>query len=296
MLKPNSPGRGRGIFLTYKLERVLAHRKGYVVCRYVDRPLTVEGHKLDIRLFVLVMADRRAYIYTQGYCRFAAKPFTMHDVDAGEEATRLVSGGMDTFDPLVHLTYINEHDSRQHRIQRTKEWTVERLLEWIAEQPQYGAARAADLWRSIRQVAARTVACLPSPSTGATGHFELFGFDVLVDAALRPWLLEANGTPHMGSTGRGMNGHGAGLVSEAEHTAKGAAIAATLTTAMTIRRNMSGGVVKNQETRNTEASTNFDMDPVALSCGFQRLVREDIGEKWWGAWPDQDTTHEGTNA
>ena len=83
-------------------------------------------------------------------------------------------------------------------------------------------ARADELWRSIQQLVVRTLACLPlgpSTSTNAdkgtqsaakasrkdhgaparqhlpvdnsgTSAFELFGFDIMPDEDLRPWLLE----------------------------------------------------------------------------------------------------------
>ena len=94
-------------------------------------------------------------------------------------------------------------------------------------------------------------------------RFEFFGFDVLPDAALRPWLLEVNGQPHLGASGRG-----GGKVFEAEHEAKGRSIAGALSVAMTA----AAGVCSEAE-----------LDALAASGGFERLVEEPgVGEQWWG--------------
>jgi len=300
IVKPYSKGCGRGIFVTHDLSQQVSRREKCLVSRYVTEPLLVEGKKLDLRLFVLVLAEtppnetappphsrtgRKAYISRHGLVRFAAKDFGLSDLqsrrqddakvvagtgeeDGGAEYCHAMSagrrGGDGTWDPMVHLTYINSKNKRLHRQQRARQWTLQQLLDWLAQHPHYGQHRAHELWRAIRQLALRTVQCLPTPTTllqshvahleapnsrvaadpphveekegekggdgkvdvvvreggceeegggggeggveggeiGGGGHalpevkeerrgaFELFGFDVLPDAQLRPWLLE----------------------------------------------------------------------------------------------------------
>jgi glutathione synthase/RimK-type ligase-like ATP-grasp enzyme len=55
----------------------------------------------------------------------------------------------------------------------------------------------AALWRSICAVVVKTLlACEPS-IPAQCNSFEVYGFDVLIDAALRVWLIEVNASPQM---------------------------------------------------------------------------------------------------
>lgn len=49
----------------------------YVVTRYVDNPLLVDGLKFDLRLYVLVsnFNPLTIYLYSQGLVRFATEPY-----------------------------------------------------------------------------------------------------------------------------------------------------------------------------------------------------------------------------
>ena len=63
----------------------------------------------------------------------------------------------------------------------------------------------AKLWRSIDDLIIKTLLCIEPKvkqecdlSVGSSRScFQLFGFDVLIDAALKPWLLEVNFTPSL---------------------------------------------------------------------------------------------------
>jgi len=222
----------------------------------------VHGHKHDLRLYVIVFPSSPArsfsqsFIHTGGYVRFAAKEFSLADLETG-----------DTWDPFVHLTYLDSVDRLQHRIQREKEWTVKDYLKYLGEQPEYGPEQSAGLWRAIKELARRSIGCLPQSlllreedsKEGDVGPsaFELFGFDVLVDADLRPWLLEVNGQPHLGSSSK--NG---ASVFVAEHEAKSAVVAGTLTLAL--------------------ADPAADLHHVAQDVGFESLAMHDpVGNCWW---------------
>ena len=266
-------GRSRGTFVTRNVESI-SEKGECVVCEYIQRPLLVQGHKHDLRLYVVVFPSTpvRAFMYSGGYVRFAAKEFSLADIEEGG-----------TWDPFVHLTYLDSIDRRQHRIQREKEWTVQQLFEYLGEHPDCGPERAAGLWRDIKELAGRTVSCLPQAllqrskdsrqdatsqcrqDNTAPTAFELFGFDVLVDAELRPWLLEVNGQPHLGSSSK--NG---AFVFASEHVEKAGVIAGTLSMAL--------------------AGQVADLDQVAADVGFEPLHMLDfVGEDSWaraGAAPE----------
>jgi hypothetical protein len=213
----HTTGRGRGIYVTRDpLSSAERAGAGSFVCQdYIRNPLCVNGHKLDMRLFVLVtMQDGGGgggggcccYLHRTGYVRFAAKPFSL---EAGIAAWNADGNKCEGFDPFVHLTYINSHNKKAHRLQRAKEWTVQSFLDHLRQHPRYGPSKIDSFWDAVRQLVLRTVSCLPLPKFStlpSCSHpqqtnvslpdpptkFELFGFDVLPDEDLRPWLLEVS--------------------------------------------------------------------------------------------------------
>lgn len=41
----------------------------FVIQKYIERPLLIDGRKFDIRLWVLVSIDMKCYLFKEGYVR-----------------------------------------------------------------------------------------------------------------------------------------------------------------------------------------------------------------------------------
>mgnify|MGYP000540895208 CR=1 FL=1 len=74
--KPSDLSQGRKIFLINNIMD-LVHDRQYVVQRYVDRPLTVGGYKVDLRVYVLVTSFNPlvVYVHRNGLARFATAKY-----------------------------------------------------------------------------------------------------------------------------------------------------------------------------------------------------------------------------
>ena len=181
--KPTGMSRGRKIFLLDDISG-LAYDRACVVQRYIPRPLLIGGYKMDIRLYVAVTSVRplRAFIYQEGLARFSTEKYDMSDLS----------------NVFSHLTNYSVNKNSQHYetekdvIGGGAKWLFSRLLRYLED---HGHDTRL-LWTRIRHICILTVLILmPLVPATASGCFELFGFDILVDEQLHPWLLEVNAAP-----------------------------------------------------------------------------------------------------
>lgn len=195
ILKPGRSGGGRGVQVICcdpetSANDVAATFESFgaspaVVSQYVQRPLLVEGKKVDLRLYALVTSfgqepsELRAYLYTEGLVRFCSEAFTL-------DPTQLCNG-------CVHLTN-NEVNAKNAKAATNRpgsancgNWRLSKLLSWLQGQFQ-SCSDLEDLWPRIRRLvvdvlqAARpqiAAAVAELPSDAQRRCFELFGFDVL---------------------------------------------------------------------------------------------------------------------
>lgn len=181
--KPTGMSRGRKIFLLDDISG-LAYDRACVVQRYIPRPLLIGGYKMDIRLYVAVTSARplRAFIYQEGLARFSTEKYDMSDLS----------------NVFSHLTnYSVNKNSANYETEKDvigggAKWLFSRLLRYLED---HGHDTKL-LWTRIRHICILTVLILmPLVPAEAAGCFELFGFDILVDDQLHPWLLEVNAAP-----------------------------------------------------------------------------------------------------
>ncbi len=189
IVKPASLSRGRGIRLVTHPDQI-ASSGPMVVCRYLTRPLLVDGFKFDLRLYVLVTSFQplRVYLYEEGLARFATAKFDMS------------KGSLDNL--FVHLTNYSVNKKSANYVSCPdasvedygNKWSLSALLQHLHST----GVDVSTLMRRVEDVVIKTILSGRSPvvasSRTSVRHssvcMELFGFDVLIDTDLKPWLLE----------------------------------------------------------------------------------------------------------
>ncbi|CAH2075153.1 unnamed protein product, partial [Iphiclides podalirius] len=181
--KPVAQSQGRGIFL---FRSVCEMRCGSaaVVQRYIERPLLIAGYKFDLRLYVCVPGYRplTAYMYAEGLARFGTDKYTLSDIH----------------NPYRHLTNssLNKTGPRyaecKDRIGSGCKWTLKQVRRALVGR--WGAVEWL-VWQRIRALVTLTLLAQAAGTPPARNCFEFYGFDVLLDESLKPWLLEVNLSP-----------------------------------------------------------------------------------------------------
>ncbi len=77
IVKPANSSRGRGIHLVDDINDVNVDDLS-VISRYITNPLLINGHKFDLRIYVVVTCYEplRVYVYKEGLARFASETYT----------------------------------------------------------------------------------------------------------------------------------------------------------------------------------------------------------------------------
>ncbi|MCP9264714.1 Tubulin polyglutamylase TTLL5 [Dirofilaria immitis] len=162
IVKPVASSRGNGIFIIQSPGDIPLGSP-MLVSRYIENPYLLNGHKFDLRLYVLVTSFNPlvAYMYSEGLAR-------------NESADTEDNGHKWTLGALLRKLQHNGIDTNLLMV-RVEDVVLKTLF---SVQGQIAAAS--------KNVVAYSKCC-----------FELFGFDVLIDTDLKPWLLEVNLSPSL---------------------------------------------------------------------------------------------------
>lgn len=205
---------------------MLARKRG-VVQTYIANPLLINGYKFDLRIYVVVLSydPLKVFIFDEGLVRLATQKYstdpstlesrTMHLTnysvnkqsplfvqnrdgrDAGEAAEMCDGEDEGPQASKWSLAQLKEHFAREGRdydamFGGIKDLVIKTLIgvePTIREEWVNALGGDAELgWTTQGQAGAHPASC-----------FEMYGFDVLVDANLQPWLLEVNICPSLSS-------------------------------------------------------------------------------------------------
>jgi len=186
ILKPGTNSKGSGIECKTSLAEILHQGESMpnrMVQKYVERPLLLmSGRKFDLRLWVLVtsVTPLKAFVFSDCYLRLCNGMYDVGDLSDRER----------------HIS--NWQVNRNGRHDHVAEGAVTSLEAFCGELKELTGQQ--DYWDSmlfpqIRKLILTTLLAAEEQLEPRDRSFELFGFDVLVDEALRPWLLEVNLSP-----------------------------------------------------------------------------------------------------
>lgn len=182
--KPADLSRGRGISIIRELSE-LQYDTNTVVQQYITNPFLIHGHKFDIRLYVAVMSYHPLviYLYNDGIVRFSCEKYDLSAL--GNLYSHLTNTSINRFSSAYNVDKAG--------IGHGSKWTIKQLRHYFHQ-------RHIDdhsLWWQIILIINLTIIPQVSEVPRTSNCFELYGFDILVDSNLKPWLLEVNFSPSL---------------------------------------------------------------------------------------------------
>lgn len=180
--KPADMSRGRGIFLFKDLSD-LQYNCTAVVQRYICNPLLISGYKFDIRIYAVVTSFQplRVYMSREGLVRFSTEKYDLSTL--GNHYSHLTNSSINKHGPM----YLADKE----RIGLGCKWTLTQLRHYLHQ----NHLDNGEVFAKITNIVNLTLLMQASQSVPATGCFELYGIDVIIDENMKPWLLEVNYSP-----------------------------------------------------------------------------------------------------
>ncbi|XP_070567896.1 tubulin polyglutamylase TTLL5-like [Ptychodera flava] len=183
--KPADLSRGRGIFIFRDLKD-LQYDCAAVAQQYINNPLLISGYKFDLRIYVLVTCFHplTIYIYKEGLVRFGTEKFDLNTLD--NRFSHLTNTSINKLSP--------SYTTDKERVGPGCKWTLNTLRNYFHQQNIDDSL----LWQRISNMVTLTTLAQAQAVPKVPNCFELFGFDILVDENMKPWLLEVNFSPALG--------------------------------------------------------------------------------------------------
>jgi len=169
-------------------ERVDSKSRAWVLQKYMEAPLLVHKRKFDIRAYCLVTQEPNgggihAFFYREAYLRTTSVEYSIKSKDLlvhlNNDAVQKTGDDYGKFESANKLSlvdfqrYLDEHlPKKRYSVQ---EALIPQMKSLVAD-----TIRAAGAKLNPKEV---------------NNCFEVFGFDFMVDASFRVWLIEVNSNP-----------------------------------------------------------------------------------------------------
>ncbi|KNC48162.1 tubulin-tyrosine ligase [Thecamonas trahens ATCC 50062] len=205
IIKPVCGGRGQDISVVAAEDVVAAAPANgeWLVQDYIGNPLLVDGHKFSIRLYLLVTSVNplRVFVAREGIVKFAGIPWS---------ASR-AANALDPANINIHITNnaANAHTPgfESSDSPEVDDVGLRRSISAIRRQLADAGHDDAAIFAAIDDVLLKAVLAVEDEVSGLidayvpypNNTFQLLGVDVDLDANLKPWVIELNVNPSLGS-------------------------------------------------------------------------------------------------
>ena len=200
ILKPAALSCGRGIKVVSSKSRISSKKTGHVVSKYIANPHIINGFKYDLRIYVGVVSfdPLRIYIYREGLVRFATEKYTTDKKKIKKRYMHLTNFSVNKNSAKFVKNTCAEEDGQGSK------WSLKALRAKYAEL----GIDYDRVFSSIEDIVIKTcimvephvVNSINQGSKARNTCFETYGFDILIDENLKPWLLEVNVCPSLASS------------------------------------------------------------------------------------------------
>ncbi|CAH2305261.1 tubulin polyglutamylase TTLL4 [Pelobates cultripes] len=193
IVKPPASARGMGIQVIHKWSQ-LPKRRPLLVQRYLHKPYLISGSKFDLRIYVYVTSydPLRIYLFSDGLVRFASCKYSSSMKSLSNKFMHLTNYSVNK----KNVDY--KANSDQTACQGHK-WALKALWSYLN---QHGFS-SDKIWEKIKDMVIKTVIASEPYVNSLVKMYvqkpyschELFGFDIMLDENLKPWVLEVNISP-----------------------------------------------------------------------------------------------------
>uniref|UniRef100_A0A8C7PSP0 Tubulin--tyrosine ligase-like protein 5 n=1 Tax=Oncorhynchus mykiss TaxID=8022 RepID=A0A8C7PSP0_ONCMY len=196
IIKPVASSRGRGIYLVSNPTQIPMD-ENILVSRYINNPLLIDDFKFDVRLYVLVTSydPLTIYLYEEGLARFATVKY-----DCGTKSIK---------NQFMHLTNYSVNKKSSDYVSCDdpevedygNKWSMSAMLRYLKQEGKDTTLLMSQVEDLVIKAVLSAELQIATACKMFVPHrnncFELYGFDVLIDSNLKPWLLEVNLSPSL---------------------------------------------------------------------------------------------------
>ncbi|KPI84729.1 putative tubulin tyrosine ligase protein [Leptomonas seymouri] len=154
----------------------------YLAQRYIANPHLVGGKKYDLRIYVLVQSYQPlvVWLHRTGFARFCHHRYSLDDID----------------NTYIHVTNVAVQKTYpKYTAASGCKFGIRNLRTYFTAT--HGAVATNQLFGDIQKMILRTIFAVQKIIIQDKHCSELYGYDVMIDDALHPWLIETNASPSL---------------------------------------------------------------------------------------------------